>query len=105
MKELLDRLDKHLDSRVRLALMAMLAADEWIDFTAFREALALSDGNLASHLRKLEEVKYVELRKGFVGRKTQTSYRATALGRRAFAGHVEVLGQMLNPGGPPGDAN
>ena len=77
--------------------MAMLVAAEWVDFTTFREELNLSDGNLASHLRKLEEVKYVEMRKGFIGRKTQTSFRASELGRKAFAEHLVILEKMLRP--------
>lgn len=89
------RLDKLLDSRVRLAVMAMLVAADWVDFATFKAELELSDGNLASHLRKLEDAAYAEMRKGFVGRKTQTSYRVTELGRRRFAEHVEALGQML----------
>ncbi len=96
MKHILRHLDKNLDSRVRLAIMAMLVAGDWIDFTTFKTELELSDGNLASHLRKLEDYKYVDLRKGFVGRKTLTSYRATELGRKNFAKHVEALASMLD---------
>ena len=97
MKHLLRHLDKHLESRVRLAVMAMLVVADWVDFTTFKTELELSDGNLASHLRKLEGEGYVELRKGFVGRKTQTSYRATDLGRARFAKHVEALAAMVKP--------
>ena len=97
-KQYLNRLDKLLDSRVRLALMALLAATDWVDFTTFKDELDLSDGNLASHLRKLEEASYIELRKGFVGRKPLTSYRATETGRKAFEKHVEALAAMVRPG-------
>ena len=91
-------LDKLLDSRVRLAVMAMLAGAEWVDFSTFKTELGLSDGNLASHVRKLEDAAYVEMRKAFVGRKTQTSYRATELGRARFAAHVAALGAMIGGG-------
>jgi len=94
-KKYLNQLDKLLDSRVRLAVMSLLVATDWVDFTTFKEELELSDGNLASHLRKLEEAKYVELRKGFVGRKTLTSYRVTELGRLSFQKHVEALANMV----------
>lgn len=89
------QLDKLLDSRVRLAVMSMLVTTDWIEFNTFKDELGLSDGNLASHLRKLETAKYAEVRKAFVGRKTQTSYRATELGRAAFARHVEALAKLL----------
>ncbi len=94
-KKYLNQLDKLLDSRVRLAVMSLLVATDWVDFTTFKDELGLSDGNLASHLRKLEEAKYVELRKGFVGRKTLTSYRVTELGRLSFQKHVEALANMV----------
>lgn len=94
-KKYLNQLDKLLDSRVRLAVMSLLVATDWVDFTTFKDELELSDGNLASHLRKLEEAKYVELRKGFVGRKTLTSYRVTELGRLSFQKHVEALANMV----------
>ena len=96
-KKYLNQLDKLLDSRVRLAVMSLLVATDWVDFTTFKDELELSDGNLASHLRKLEEAKYVELRKGFVGRKTLTSYRVTELGRLSFQKHVEALANMVRP--------
>jgi predicted ArsR family transcriptional regulator len=96
-KQYLNRLDKLLDSRVRLALMALLVATDWVDFTTFKDELDLSDGNLASHLRKLEEASYIELRKGFVGRKPLTSYRATEVGRKAFEKHFEALAAMVRP--------
>ena len=89
------QLDKLLESRVRLALMAMLVAADWVDFTTFKDELALSDGNLASHLRKLEDAKYLEARKAFVSRKPLTSYRATELGRERFGKHVEALAAMI----------
>lgn len=55
----------------------------------------ITDGNLASHLKKLREVEYVEDRKRFVGRKPQTDYRATKEGRRAFKDHLDGLAKML----------
>ena len=91
-----ESLDKLLDSRVRLAVVAMLAATDWVDFTTFKEELHLSDGNLATHLRKLEDAKYIEMRKAFVGRKTQTSYRITALGRSRFEQHVAALTKLIS---------
>lgn len=93
-----DALDRLLDSRVRLAVMAMLAAAEWVDFSTFKTELSLSDGNLASHVRKLEDADYVETRKRAAGRKSQTSYRATELGRERFAAHVAALAAMIGKG-------
>ena len=88
-------LDKLLESRVRLAVMAMLSAADWVDFTTFKEELGLSDGNLASHVRKLEDAGYLETRKSLVSRKPLTSYRATELGRARFGKHVEALAGMI----------
>ena len=96
MKHLLDKLSKtKLDNRIRLGIMSMLMVNDWVGFKEFKEMLGLTDGNLASHMKVLEKEKYVELRKEFVGRKPQTSYAATVLGRKAFNDHLKALEELL----------
>ena len=60
-----------------------------------KEQLSLTDGNLASHTRALEELGYIECSKGFVGRKPRTVFRATKQGREAFKSHIEALENFL----------
>ncbi|HEY7355067.1 MAG TPA: transcriptional regulator [Ktedonobacterales bacterium] len=86
---------------LRLRLMAILVAlqpDAQIGFTALRDLLALTDGNLGAHLRKLEEAGYISVTKTFVARKPQTYLSATPVGRQAFAEHVAALETILHAG-------
>ncbi|HLV99856.1 MAG TPA: transcriptional regulator [Ktedonobacterales bacterium] len=88
---------------LRLRLMAVLVAlqpDEQVGFTALRDLLDLTDGNLGAHLRKLEEAGYIAVTKTFVGRKPQTYLCATPVGRQAFAEHVAALEAILQAGKP-----
>ncbi|MBK8567879.1 MAG: transcriptional regulator [Saprospiraceae bacterium] len=96
MKHLLEKLETtKLDNRIRLGIMSMLMVNDWVEFGGFKEMLGLTDGNLASHMKVLEGEGYVEMRKAFVGRKPQTSYMATVLGRKAFTDHLAALEELL----------
>ena len=81
--------------RVRLAIMATLAAvPEPVDFKTLLSSLSLTKGNLASHVRKLEEGKLLVVTKEFVGRKPRTTYQCTELGLkevRTYLEHVESV--------------
>ncbi len=95
MKEILTYLNKAFDHRVRLGIMSILLVDEWVDFNTLKERLELTDGRLASHIRALEKATYLEVRKRFVGRKPNTSYRVTEAGRTAFNRHLDALEKLL----------
>jgi DNA-binding MarR family transcriptional regulator len=92
-------LDPVVHERVRLSIVSTLAARRQVDYLELRTLLALTDGNLAGHLRVLERAGYVEFEKSFVDRKTRTTYRLTAAGRRAFQRYVEVLAARLPKSG------
>ncbi|MBD0255775.1 MAG: transcriptional regulator [Cytophagales bacterium] len=96
MKELLEHLNKAFESKARLGIMSALMVNDRLDFNALKELLDLTDGNLASHLKALEEGQYVEVQKQFVGRKPNTTYRATDAGRKAFAEHLKALEKLIN---------
>ncbi|MBP7264264.1 MAG: transcriptional regulator [Spirochaetia bacterium] len=88
------QLDELLHSRIRLAVTAALAGVDEADFSWLRDVVGASDGNLASHLRKLEDAKYVLMRKTFVGRKPVTYYALSAHGRQAFTAYVRALSKF-----------
>ena len=88
MIEAFQNINKAFESKVRLGIMAVLMVNEEADFNFLKEQLSLTDGNLASHTRALEELKYIECIKGFVG-------RTTKLGRDAFKSHIEALENFL----------
>ncbi|HEX8529010.1 MAG TPA: transcriptional regulator [Cytophagales bacterium] len=96
MKELLEHLNKAFESKARLGIMSALMVNDRLDFNALKELLDLTDGNLASHLKALEEGQYVEVQKQFVGRKPNTTYQATHAGRKAFAEHLKALEKLIN---------
>ena len=91
--------DTVIHQTTRLRLMAVLChVDEgdWVDFTALKNELALTDGNLGAQLTKLEGAKYLKIKKGFVGRRPRTQVQATRRGRSAFAAHCEALRQIID---------
>ena len=83
--------DKLLEHRIRLGIMSMLMVEDWVDFNTLKENLGATDGNLATHIISLEKKKYINIRKIFVSKKPQTSYRATAIGKKAFAKHIDAM--------------
>lgn len=87
--------DKAFENVVRLRVMSILMVNEQFDFNSFKEILEVTDGNLASHLRYLENQGYVTVEKTFVGRKPQTNYSATASGKKAFQEHLDFLEQLI----------
>jgi DNA-binding MarR family transcriptional regulator len=95
-------LDEVIHQSARLRIMATLVAlkpGESADFTYLKELLELTDGNLGAHLKRLEDVGYVEIEKDFVERKPRTFVRATSRGRAAFRGHVAALEAILAAAG------
>ena len=98
MKDIIHNLNKQFESRVRLGIMSVLAANDEMDFNTLKELLDVTDGNLASHLAALEKSGMVEVRKQFIGRKPNTSYLITTYGRSAFREHLEFLAQLIKQG-------
>lgn len=95
MKKLLVNFNKAFESRVRLGIMSVLMVNESVDFNTLKELLNLSDGNLASHVKALEEVNYITVNKQFVGRKPNTTYSASKEGKKAFHAHLKELETLI----------
>jgi DNA-binding MarR family transcriptional regulator len=92
---LIENLNKIFDSRIRLGIMSALMVNAEVNFNELKELLQITDGNLASHLKTLEESGYVKIQKGFVGRKTNTTYSVTKAGEKAFKTHLTALEKMI----------
>ena len=75
--------------------MSVLMVNESVDFNTLKELLNLSDGNLASHVKALEEVNYITVNKQFVGRKPNTTYSASKEGKKAFHAHLKELETLI----------
>jgi DNA-binding MarR family transcriptional regulator len=87
--------DPLLHQPVRSKLMALLIHNDALPFKALKERLALTDGNLSSHLKKLEEVSYIEIEKFFEGKRPKTMIRITEHGQKAFKAYIKILKQFI----------
>jgi DNA-binding MarR family transcriptional regulator len=95
MKISIDDLHKAFESRVRLGIMSALAVNDSLNFTSLREFLDVTDGNLATHLKKLENEGFIEVEKSFIDNKPNTSYFMTKEGRKAFEDHLKALETII----------
>ena len=95
MKNPIEHLNKVFDSRIRLGIMSAVMVNDEVNFNDLKELIQVTDGNLASHLKTLEENGYVIVRKGFVGGKTNTTYAVTKAGEKAFKAHIDALEKMI----------
>ncbi|MDX3915769.1 MAG: transcriptional regulator [Pseudosphingobacterium sp.] len=91
----LEQFNKAFESRIRLQIMSVLAANESYDFSSLKDLLEVTDGNLASHLKALEKEEYISVNKSFIGRKPNTRYEATQRGIEAFKKHLESLEKLI----------
>ena len=92
------KLDKIIHQPARLKVMAMLNSlpkDADVDFVYVRDELNMTDGNLGSHLNKLENAGYVKVKKVFEGKKPRTYIKLSRKGERKFLAHVEALKEIL----------
>lgn len=91
-----DELDRLIHERIRLGIVAALAADDKLSFADLKRILHASDGNLSVHARKLEEAGYIKVTKGFEDRKPRTEYRLTPKGRKALETYLEQMETILS---------
>ena len=91
----ISNLNKLFDNRIRLGLMSALMVNGEMSFNDLKELLDTTDGNLASHLKALEDNKVIKVHKGFIGRKTNTTYSLTKAGDKLFREHIDALEKMI----------
>lgn len=75
--------------------MSVLAVNESLDFTALKEFLEVTDGNLATHLKKLEKEEFIRVKKSFIDNKPNTKYSMTSKGKEAFDNHLQALEAII----------
>ena len=95
MKNILSKLNKAFESRIRLGIMSILSVNESADFNTMKQLMELTDGNLASHLKALEPLGYIQSVKKFIGRKPNTQYSITEEGRKNFKEHLNALEELI----------
>ncbi|HPF11893.1 MAG TPA: transcriptional regulator [Flavobacteriaceae bacterium] len=92
---IIENINKLFDHRIRLGIMSVLMVNEDADFNQLKELLDVTDGNLASHLKALENAAYITIEKSFIGRKPNTRYSATKLGKIEFKKHIDALEKLI----------
>ena len=94
------QLDRVIHEKGRLAIMSMLAAAPELSFTELRDALGMTDGNLTTHIRALQEAGYVSVAKSYQNRRPLTTCSLTVAGRKAFREYVNLLEQIVQQNRP-----
>ena len=89
-------LDKILDNRIRLSMLSILMIEDMVSFKEIKKSLELTDGNLASHVKALEKAEYIKVYKSFVGKKPNTEFKITKLGKKAFTDHLKKLESLIS---------
>ncbi len=89
------QLDRVIHEKGRLAIMSMLAVTAELSFTEMRNTLNMTDGNLTTHIRTLQEAGYVSVTKAFQNNRPLTTCSLTAAGRKAFNGYINLLEQIV----------
>jgi len=92
---IIDNINKAFDHRIRLGIMSILIVNEYADFNTLKELLGVTDGNLASHTKALEKAEYISVEKQFIGRKPNTRYSTTLLGKSEFKKHINALEKLI----------
>ena len=92
---IITNINKLFDHRIRLGIMSILMVNEYADFNMLKELLGATDGNLASHTKALENAEYIKVEKQFIGRKPNTRYSTTEIGRLAFKKHIDALEKLI----------
>ena len=95
MKLITDGLHKAFENRTRLGIMSALSVNSMLDFNALKEYLDITDGNLATHLKSLENDAFIGVKKSFVGKKPNTKYFMTKAGKKAFDDHLKALELLI----------
>ena len=97
------QLDRVIHEKGRMGIMSLLAATPELSFTEIRESLKMTDGNLITHIRTLQEAGYVAVTKSFEKNRPLTTCALTPAGRKAFASYIDLLDQIVRQSRPPKD--
>jgi DNA-binding MarR family transcriptional regulator len=94
------QIDRVIHEKGRLAIMSMLAASPELSFTDLRDTMGMTDGNLTTHIRTLQEAGYISVTKSFQNNRPLTTCALTAAGRKAFAHYINLLERIIRQNKP-----
>ena len=89
------QLDRVIHEKGRLAIMSMLAASPELSFTELRDTLNMTDGNLTTHIRTLQEAGYISVTKSFQNNRPLTTCAMTPSGKKAFTNYINLLESII----------
>ena len=95
------QLDRVIHEKGRLAIMSLLAASPELAFTELRDTLEMTDGNVTTHIRTLQEAGYIAVSKSYQNNRPLTTCSMTAAGRKAFADYISLLEQIVQQARKP----
>ena len=98
--DLFPQLNRVIHEKGRLAIMSALAAAPELTFTELRDLLDMTDGNLTTHIRTLQQEGFVSVAKAYQNNRPLTSCKLTAAGRKAFAQYIDLLDQIVRQSKP-----
>ena len=93
--ELFLQLDRVIHEKGRLAIMSALAGTAELSFTELRDTLDMTDGNLTTHIRTLQEEGFISVAKSYQNNRSLTTCSLTKAGRKAFTGYIDLLEQIV----------
>ena len=94
------QIDRVIHEKGRLAIMSMLAASPELSFTDLRDTLSMTDGNITTHIRTLQEAGYISVAKSFQNNRPLTTCSLTAAGRKAFTQYINLLERIVRQNKP-----
>jgi len=94
-KNIIQHINKIFDHRIRLGIMSILMVNEYAEFNTLKELLGATDGNLASHIKALEKAEFINIEKQFIGKKPNTRYSTSKLGKLEFKKHLNALEKLI----------
>ena len=94
------QIDRVIHEKGRLAIMSMLATSSELSFTDLRDTLSMTDGNITTHIRTLQEAGYISVTKSFQNNRPLTTCALTGAGRKAFTQYINLLERIVRQNKP-----
>ena len=94
------QLNRVIHEKGRLAIMSMLAASAELSFTELRDGLSMTDGNLTTHIKALQQEGYVSVAKSYQNNRPLTTCSLTVVGQKAFTNYINLLEQIVRQNKP-----
>ena len=94
------QIDRVIHEKGRLAIMSMLAASPALSFTELRDTLGMTDGNITTHIRTLQEAGYLSVTKSFQNNRPLTTCSLPPAGKKAFTHYIDLLERIIRQNRP-----